>query len=146
MFQVNGTPVTDMSAVQTHITNLETFQTETKKAGKKAFVTGLASANKILASQIDSTTEFAETLTDAQYEAWVKTWNVSGPISALQPSSVSPANPEGIPATVEAQNAQKIEDFKGIIRQHQLANMPQDQIEKTPSYLKLKALDPTFTL
>jgi ATP-dependent protease ClpP protease subunit len=147
-FQVNGQTVTDPTAIQNHISNLERFQTETKKAARQSFVENLASpgVNKILASQIDSTMTFVESLSDEQFEAWKATWNVAGSISSLQPSGVSPANPSGDQTSVEAQNAQHLQDLKDTVRQHKLGGMPVSQIEKTESYMQLKVLDPTYTL
>jgi ATP-dependent protease ClpP protease subunit len=145
-FQLNGQPVTDFAAVQAHVTNLETFQRETKKSAKEAFVNALASGNKILASQIPATMEFAEGLSDEQYEKWTATWNVAGSIGSLQPTGVSPTNPNGDQSSIEAKNAEKLADLKGIVRQHKLGGMSNEQIERTDSFKQLKALDSTFTL
>jgi ATP-dependent protease ClpP protease subunit len=146
VFKVNGQDVSDPTAVQAHIERMETFQRETKAAAREAFVNGLAGSNKILASQITETMDFVSDLSDEQYEKWTKTWNVAGSISSLQPTAVSPANPEGDPKGIEAQNAQKIQDLKDTVRQHRLGGMSNEAIEKTGSYKQLVALDPTFTL
>jgi ATP-dependent protease ClpP protease subunit len=145
-FQINGSPVTDFGLVQNHISNLETFQRETKASAREAFVNALSSSNKILASQITETMDFVSDLSDEQYEKWTKTWNVAGSISTLQQPGVNPANPTGDATSVEVKNAQRVEDLKGIVRQHRLGGMSNEAIEKTDSYKQLKVLDPTFTL
>lgn len=142
-FVVNGVQTSDRAAVQTHITNLENFRKETLEGGRKNFVANLAATNKIAASQITDLEEFALGLTDSQYEKWTATWNAAGSLPSMGQHA-----PGGQQSSDNAQAAadQQIEDLKAIVRQHKLANMPEDQIRKTDSYNRLIELVPDYKL
>jgi ATP-dependent protease ClpP protease subunit len=144
-FKIGNKVVTDPVAVQAHIDNLETFQTETMVAGRKAFVAGLATSNKIAASQITDLEEFALGLTDEQYEKWTATWNAAGSLPALGSHVGGGDGGTGEPGATDAK-AEEIEKCKAIVRQHKLGNMQPDQIKATDSYKRLLELDPDFKL
>ena len=144
-FKIGNQVVTDPKAVQAHIDSLETFQNETMIAGRKAFVAGLATSNKIAASQITDLEEFALDLTDKQYEKWTASWNVAGSLPALGSHVGGGDGGTGEPGATDAK-AEEIENCKAIVRQHKLGNMQPDQIKNTASYKRLLELDPDFKL
>ena len=146
MMILNGVsaPV-DMIAVQNHINSLEQFRTETLKAGRSSFVQQLATDTKIGAPQIAQLDVFAQGLDDAQYEAWTKTWDVAVSLPILGNHAAGTVNHSG-DTSVEDAAADRISIVKGIVKQHNMAKMPHDQIEKLDSYKELMKLDPTFTL
>lgn len=136
-FSINGSKTTDFAAVQAHITTLEEFRKETVTAGRKNFVAGLASSNKILATQIPGLEEFALELSDEQYKKWVGSFENAPANPVLGNHAAGVTNPDGQPAQTEEQK--QIEIDKGIYAQHRAAGMAQELIEKTPSYGRLKA-------
>lgn len=136
-FSVNGTETTDFAAVQAHITTLEEFRKETVTAGRKNFVTGLATSNKILATQVPGLEEFALSLSDEQYKKWVGSFENAPANPVLGNHAAGVTNPDGTVAQTEEQK--QIEIDKGIYAQHKAAGMTQALIEKTPSYGRLKA-------
>lgn len=69
-FSVNGQPTTDFAAVQAHITSLEATIEHGRQQGIEEFVKALSDEGKILATQVDSLTDFAKSLTESQYTAW----------------------------------------------------------------------------
>lgn len=136
-FTVAGTPTTDFAAVQAHISGLEQFQRETMEAGRKAFVSGLASKTLILASQMEATEKFALALNDDQYKAWVATFENAAPNSALaQHGAGTPGTNPGQP--VSAEEAQ-IKLDQEMVARHKMAGMAQSQLETVASYQRLKA-------
>lgn len=69
-FSINGQPTTDFAAVQAHITSLEATIEHGRQQGIEEFVKALSDEGKILATQVDSLTDFAKSLTESQYTAW----------------------------------------------------------------------------
>lgn len=146
MMILNGVsaPV-DMVAVQNHINSLEQFRKETLEAGRSKFVKDLAEDSKIGAPQIASLDVFAQGLSNEQYEAWTKTWDVAVSLPLFGNHAAGTTNHSGDNST-EAVKTDRIEVLKGIVKQHSMAKMDASQILKTPSYNELIKLDPTFTL
>lgn len=134
-FVLNGVETTDIRAVQAHITNLETFRTETLENGRRSFVQSLAKDNKISAVQVEQLTNFALDLTESQYENWCASWQAAPQLSMF--ANHGGGNGSGPIASTEND---EIAQLEGIIRQHKLANMPQEQLEKTSSYIRLQQL------
>lgn len=139
-FKVNGADVTDFGMVQSHITGLETFRTETLQSARKNFVNGLATDNKISAAQIESLSAFALGLSDDQYMAWKGTYDTAIAIPALQnhtagANNTGSSNGRGVEADSELMTV------RGIVQQHTLAGMPQAQIEKLASFKRMRELE-----
>jgi ATP-dependent protease ClpP protease subunit len=132
---VNGTLVQDPTAVQNHVNSLENFRKETLEAGRKSFVKNLCDDKKIAATQVEATETFALGLTDVQYTQWVASWQDAPPVPVFGQHAAGSTNHDGTteadPAAVELQNA------KDIVRQHRLANMSQENLEKTASWAVL---------
>jgi ATP-dependent protease ClpP protease subunit len=141
---VNGVAVTDLGAVQNHITALETFQNETKLAGRKSFVEGLATQNKLSAAKITDTENFVQGLSDEQYEMWKNTWDGALPVPALGQHAGGQSDPSAVAQAQDA--ATEIENLTEIVRQHKIAGMAVSNIENTSSFKKLKVLKPDYEL
>lgn len=148
-FFVNGAPTVDFTAVQTHITMLEKFRADTTEANRVAFVAGLSTSGRILATQVEATEAFAKSLNDEQYVAWSKTWEgaqsspLVGQHAAGTPSAggVAPQAPGGMaPQTATPAAAdQKFADDEAIVRMHTMAGTPADKIKLSPAYKRLAA-------
>lgn len=136
-FSINGAETTDFAAVQAHITTLEQFRTETVTAGRKNYVSSLASSNKILATQVPQLEEFALGLSDEQYKKWCESYASAPATPLLGNHAAGTSNHNGTAELTEAQKQNEID--KGIVGQHRAAGMAQDVLEKTPSYSRLKA-------
>jgi hypothetical protein len=135
MFTIGGVQTADVSKVQAHITTLETAASEQAQNARKNFVAGLVKDNKMAATQKDAMTAFALTLSDEQYAAWTKGFEAAPvvPLFAAHGNGVS--NVDG-----QSGDADEIEVFEGIVLSHQRSGMPQDEIEKTPSFQRLQQL------
>lgn len=146
-FTIGGRQTNDFSAVQAHITSLETAQTETKNANRKLFIKGLSEGPtpKILAPQIEQIESYALGLADDAWTAFEKSWGVAPATphtsqhGAAQ-STPSASQPGGNPPAGEHT---EVDTWAGIVQHHRRGNMPQKALEQTESYQKLKALDPT---
>lgn len=136
-FSVAGQPVTDYAAVQAHINTLEQFRNETIENGRKNFVKGLVSSNRILASQEDELAEFALELNDAQFKKWSESYSKAPSLPHLENHGSGTSNHNGTGG--KSAEDEQIETDKEIVKQHQLAGMPKDALEKTPSFGRLKA-------
>lgn len=139
---VNGAEVTDLAAVQAHITGLEAFKRETIEGGRKAFVAQLAKDGKIMANQesLDETEAFALSLSSEQFEAWKKSMG-SSPANALfnQHGNIdAPREPRngGSASEVEA----RIATLEEIVQAHRDAGVPENVIETKASYKELQKL------
>ncbi len=142
-FALEGKQVQDYAAVQQHISVLEAFRKETIEAARVEFVNGLVNDGKILASNTDSTVEFAKSLSEDQFIAW----------QAAQ--VVAPVNPVlgkvdqfrvGSASAEEAVKDDQVEILRGTVQQHRRAGKSPESIKEMASYKKLVALDPDFTL
>lgn len=134
-FSVAGAPTSDYAAVQAHINMLETFRKETIENGRKNFVKSLAAGNKILATQEEGLAEFALSLSDDQYKKWQESFNGAPSLPQLGNVGNGTSNHNGNQGSPE--DAQTEID-KGIVAQHRAAGMNQADLEKTPSFGRLK--------
>lgn len=127
----------DFAAVQAHIAALETFRDDTITEGRKNFVKGLVAGNKLLATQEESTIEFALGLSADQFGQWQATWT-NAPASSLLANhgkdAAGGAPPEDAPVATE------IEILEETLVLHKRAGMTPEQIAKTDSFKKLEAL------
>lgn len=137
VFSVNGQNVTDPLQVQAYIRQLEQFRVETREAGRRAFVAGLVTSNRLLAPQQEKQTNFALSLTDEQYAAWKANWEETTPSSLLGNHGGGVSNPNNSsqpdPAT------QGLADAEEIVRQHELSGMSPAELKNTKSYKALVA-------
>jgi len=148
-FTLNGAVTTDFAAVQTHINTLEQFRQETETSAVESFVRGLATpegGNKLLASAVEATLVWAKTQNPEQFTAWkaLQEATPAHPIVGQQFGNTNQAN-EGNgaqPNQATADMLQEYEDACAIVRMHQRGNMKQADIEKLPSWVKMKALEP----
>lgn len=136
VFSCNGQNVTDFNQVQTYIRQLETFMRENREAGRRAYVTGLVSSNKLAAPQLDGQVAFAMSLTDEQFSAWKTQWDAAVPLSTLGNHGSGSTNPNN---SAEGQKNTEIEDAKAIVAMHKLTSMTEAALKDTPSYKKLVA-------
>lgn len=146
-FRVNGQDTTDFAAVQRHIDTLETAAREATQVNRAEFVNRLAQNNIILASQIESMTAHAQSLTPEQFETFRVTFEgqpgspllgTHGAQEGSQPQSPPQAGQFASNASSDAP-LKDLELDKQIVAQHRRAGMPKDKIEKTPSYQRLQA-------
>lgn len=135
----DGSKTTDPAKVQQALSNHVAAAKETKVQNRKAFVKKLSDDKKILASQIPQLEKLVldEAFSDEQWSAWSTLYTEAPAMPLL--SSVSGGHSEtGGPTTPESAAVQEIEDAAEIVKQHQRSHMPKEQMEATPSYLKLK--------
>lgn len=149
-FSVNGQAITDPVAVQNHITTLERAIAEQRQANRAAFVNGLATSGKILATQVESLTAFAGSLDDTQYASWTATYENAGSASLVAnhvggTATGGAAAGAGQPTQQSATDAQVATDLE-VIKMHQRASMPKAQLEATASFKRLQAAGKAPTL
>ena len=140
-FLVNGAEVTDFSAVQQHINGLEAFKQTTLKNAREDFVKGLAAGPtpKIAATQIESLTEFADSLNEEQYNKWKASWDAAPASSLFQNHGTGPEN-EKSPASVQAMaDDERISVLQGIVEANR-ATMTEEQVQSKDSYKELQTL------
>lgn len=145
-FKVQGQDTADFKAVQNRLDFLEEFRNNTIKSGKQEFVKQLAVDNKIGAPQVEKLTAYALSLTDEQYAAWKDTWDGAVALPMLGETKVGGVSNTGSQSQAVEDNAAELDIKKGILRQHKLSNMTDDQIKQTASYKRVMELDPTFQL
>lgn len=136
VFSCNGQNVTDYNQVQQYIRQLETFTRETREAGRRSYVAGLVSSNKMAASQLDGQTAFALSLSDEQFASWKLQWDGAPTNSTLAVHGTGPANPGN---AAQPNPNQDTEDAKAIVAMHRINGMPEKQLKETNSYRKLVA-------
>jgi ATP-dependent Clp endopeptidase proteolytic subunit ClpP len=137
----DGTVLTDPTAIQNHLTTLESFHKDTVEANRKGFVASLAKDGKILASKLGEVEAFALGLKPEQYEPWKATMDAVPTSSLLQTPPVQPA--QGVPAESVDQTIQNLQD---TVLMHKRGGMKEDTIKQTNSYKQLIALKPDFQL
>ena len=134
-FTVGGQPTTDFAAVQRHITALETAASEQRDAGRRAFVNGLASSNKILQSQVEGLTNSVLSMSDEQFGHFRTAYDVA-PEQPLLQQHGSPTGPTQATAASE-----EIEVLRETVAMHRRSGTPEASIQKMPSYIRLQALE-----
>ena len=132
VFAVNGVESADFAAVQAHIVALESAESARAADARRAFVAGLSDDRRILASAVDSLTEFALSLTDGQYSAWTATFETVAPPAALarhagQRGAVAPEVDSGKSSAA----AEIVAALRNV--------MTQEELERTPAWQELQA-------
>lgn len=139
-YSMNGLQTTDPVAVQNHINTLEQFRTDTTAANRSDFVTGLARDNKIMATQVDSLTAFAQGLTPEQFANWQATYALAPVQPVLGQHGQTVTNPNNSAQLgTQAQTEAELMIAADTVKQHQRAGTPVDKIKLTASYKKLEA-------
>jgi ATP-dependent Clp endopeptidase proteolytic subunit ClpP len=141
-FMVNGVEVTDPAAVQAHMTGLELYKKESIESGRKAFVDSLASDGKILASQINDTSEFALSLDSDQFDKWKATM-VAAPKSSLFENHGTDSEQQTPKDEAKAATAQRITVLNEIVQGHRDSGMSDEQIKNLESFKELEKLTAT---
>lgn len=146
VFAVNGLQVTDYTAVQAHINVLERFRADVQEQARKDFVSGLATANKIAASQIPSTEKFAIGLSPEMFEQWKGTWEQAPAQAVFGQHGNAVTNPDN---AAQQQADPKEEQYKiwhATVAQFKSAGLKVEAIKNTASYKNLIAAGQTVNL
>jgi len=139
---INGEVVTDPAKIQTAIAAFEASQKESTNANRRAFVEQLAKDNKILASDIPKTQEFALALGPEQYTQWSALYE-SAPAQSALGQMGQPANKNVDEPKKDDKNS--VADQR-VVHEATVAMLvasghTKEQIEKTDAYQALQALD-----
>lgn len=144
VFSIAGRQSTDFAAVQAHIAAVETeneelknFQSETVKAGRESFISSLAADNKILASQVPGLQTLAATMSDEQFGMFRESYSALPVIPTISTPAISPAA-QGTPVP-PSREEQELEAARRNYQRHVASGIPKDQLERTNSYILLKA-------
>lgn len=138
---VGGVNFSVPAPVAQHIQTLESFRDETVNTGRKNFVASLASSKKIVASQIEQLETLALSLSPEQFETWKASWDAAPSHTLLGNHAAGITNPDGDADSTKAALEDKLSIARETVKQHKLANMSQEAIEKTPSYQQMQALE-----
>lgn len=144
---INGKLETDWSVINKHFESLQAAQDEQRATFRKDFVEGLAAANKIPATQIDSLLELVNGtdtrpgLTDEQFAAFEASFE-STPASSLfqgYAASDSAPQPGTVPNVSADERTDRIAVLEGTVAMHR-RTMPEDKVQNTKSYIELQQL------
>lgn len=144
-FSINGAPTSDPLAVQAHITSLETFRSETLQSGRHSYVDGLATAGRILATQVDGFKAFATGLSDEQFAAWRTAMDVAPVVPALGLHG-APAQQSTPGAPEDAKVVAEVDTLRNIVSMHSARGASPEEIKGLNSYKRLVALDPSAAI
>lgn len=138
-----GLTTQDYSVVQAYMKGLEDenaelklFQTETQRANRKAFITGLATTNKILASQVEGLTEFALSLSDDQWNKYAASYEAA-PSLPLLGEHAATAQQGGTQAPTAQELA--IAEAQRVYARLKVSGMTDEQLKQTGPYKTLQA-------
>lgn len=134
-FSYNGQHSSDPKAVQAYINTLETAQAEQRELNRKNYITSLAVAGKIAATQVDAMQAFALTMSDAQFDSYKAINDVSPKLSTFDQHGDNGSG-TGEPASAD----QVLADLEETVAMHRRSGLAEDAIMKTASYQKLTAL------
>lgn len=141
---VNGAQVSDLSAVQAHITALETFKNETIEGNRKSFVAQLVKDNKILSSEetIKNTEELALSMSDEQFSKWKASMDTAPAQNLLGSYGVGPGEKHAPSngTTGDAEKTHRITVLTEIVDSHKASGLTEDEIKEKSSYKELQAL------
>lgn len=141
-FRVNGAEVSDFSAVQAHISALETFRSETIESARTGFVSQLATDGKIGNPQVESFQALAKGMTDEQFSQFKTGWDqapklaVFGQHPGNEGESVDPnnVNPE----------LAELETVAEIVENHRRRGASQEEIAELASFKRLQVLQTKY--
>lgn len=136
-FSINGTPTTDFAAVQAHITALETAQSEQRDTGRRAYVSALANDRKITQPQVEALTTVALSMDDTQFAAFRAAYDAA-PTQSLLDVHAGPTD-SAHAATTQAEHSE-MSTLEETLAMHRRSGIPEAQIEKMPSFIRLQAL------
>lgn len=140
---VNGVEVTDLTAIQSHITALETFRKDTIEDNRKNFVKQLAADGKILANDdtLSKTEEFALSLSPEQFSSWKATMEAAPVQKQFQQHGVTPGN-QSAPQNGNSDDAvqNRITVLKEIVDSHRASGMSEESLQTKDSYKELQKL------
>lgn len=153
VFKLHGKDTSDHTAVQAHVFALEkavedlaasnaalTTENESLAAAqkradderRKAFVSDLATSGKILAAQAPGLTEFALSLTEAQYESFTVTYALAPVMPILSRHTGSKGD-----ADADVAKAQEIADCEAMLKSFAVAGMTPEALQKTKPFRRL---------
>lgn len=135
-FRIDGQHVNDFGRVQTHIDTLEGFRRETMDTARKDFIKALATGNKIAATQIESLTAHALSLSDTQWDAFRAAYDAApqNPLFGQFSNDGTGTPPTSNPV------ADEVSILEERLKMHRKAGMPEDKIKETESYKRLQVL------
>jgi hypothetical protein len=135
-FSINGAATNDFGAVQQHITALETAAQEQADQARREFVSSLASSNRVAATQVESLTAHALSLSGEQYATFRASFEAAPSMSLLgqHGNSVTNPNGEGDPQSDE------VAVLEEIVANHRRAGMTEEKVAKTKSFNRLQEL------
>lgn len=136
-FLIGGTQVHDYALVQDRITAMEAELAANREKAREDFVKGLASDGKIMATQVETLTALAKGFTDDQFEQFKKGYEGAPSLSLL-----SVHGDEGDPNANAPEHKQddELKIAEETVAQLRRAGLSAEQIEKSPSFQKLQAL------
>lgn len=135
-FQCYGAEVTDYAAVQKHIEELENFQRATAESTRKGFVQKLVDDKRILKPQQEHFENLVVGMTSEQFALFTQGFTDAPAHSLLGEHGVGGSQSAG----GESPQEQHVKDLEAIVKMHERGGMPQDQIQKLPSYMELQQL------
>lgn len=146
-FTIAGQQTQDFSAVQAHISALETAADEQRQQTRKDFIKGLAEGPtpKILASAIPQIEGYALKMDGDSWKSFVDSWGQAQAVPAVSQHAVSTGNPTGTTPVTGATEPTAADTLAAVLKQHRYSGMHEAEIQKTASYSKLKALDPNHS-
>ena len=136
-FRINGVETQDFGQVQSHIDALESAIGEQAETNRREFVTSLANRNLIPATQVDSMTEHALSLTDEQWQAFTKMYPEDTAPAALfqnHGTNGSESDPSGNNGPSE------VDTLRETVTMHRKSGMPDAKVKETKSYKRLMEL------
>jgi hypothetical protein len=137
-FRVNGAETLDAAAVQQHIDVLEGFRQEARDGNRAAFVKGLETDGKIVATQTEMLTELAKDMSDVQFEKFQASYKDAPKLGIL--ANHGQTGKGGLPVEQAQAKDDEIAILEGQINQFRLVNMSDERIQATKAYKRLTAL------
>lgn len=143
---INGRLETDMSKVAAYVQVLETAQNDAAQVARKNFVEQLSDDKKIPATQIDSLTAHALSLTDEQYATFRASYE-SLPASSLFDNHATTedknrSTPSGDRNAMTAdERKDRMSILRGVVAQLTRTLSSQADVEKTNAYIELQQLE-----
>jgi hypothetical protein len=143
-FRVNGTETSDYAAVQAHIATLEGFARDTKDNGRKSFVAQLVTDNKIAAPMKESMEALAVGMSDEQFAAFQKSYELAPKMSLTANHGMATGTPDKPAAGTIDPVQDEIDILEAQIQMHRLAGaLSEEQIKNTKAFRRLTEIKAT---
>ena len=138
---LSGPQLQAFQSAQAHIDRLEQYRKGQLEGARTAFVKGLATDGKILATDVQSMTEVALSMDDAAFSKWSAVYASAPKQPLFQQHGQTPTNQGAPQQTADQVRTDRIGVLREIVSDHRRSGFSQEKLEATSTWKELQSLE-----